>query len=80
MSYETVIQQIQETPEQYLEAISFYIEFINYRNRKAETEKTANSKKRRLEIFAGLQKFRGRLPDDFDADKELAEAREQKYS
>ena len=35
---------------------------------------------RRLSLLAGLQKYRGRLPDDFDAEKELAEARERKYS
>ena len=80
MSYETVIKQIQETPEQYLDEISYYIDFVNYRNQKIESVKSDSDTKQRLEILAGLQKFRGRLPKDFDAEKELAEARERKYS
>ena len=35
---------------------------------------------RRLSLLAGLQKYRGRLPADFDAEKELAQARELKYT
>lgn len=35
---------------------------------------------RRLSLLDGLQKYRGRLPADLDAEKELAQAREQKYS
>lgn len=34
----------------------------------------------RLSLLEGLQKYRGRLSEDFDAEKELAQAREQKYS
>lgn len=33
----------------------------------------------RMAILESLEKFRGRLPKDFDADKELAEAKEEKY-
>lgn len=43
-------------------------------------EAVDSDKKHRLEVLAGLQKFRGRLSEDFDADRELAEARKQKYS
>ncbi|MCR5763928.1 MAG: hypothetical protein K6G00_11160 [Treponema sp.] len=35
---------------------------------------------RRLSLLDGLQKYRGRFSTDFDAEKALAEAREQKYS
>jgi predicted dienelactone hydrolase len=33
----------------------------------------------RLSLLSGLQKYRGRLGDDFDAEKELSEARSLKY-
>ena len=33
----------------------------------------------RLSLLSGLQKYRGRLGDDFDAENELAEARSLKY-
>ena len=45
-------------------------------------EMTANKDKDRENAMAAFQdilKYRGRLPKDFDADKELAEAREKKY-
>lgn len=32
-----------------------------------------------MAAFQDLLKYRGRLPKDFDEDKELAEAREEKY-
>ena len=33
-----------------------------------------------MAAFQNLQKFRGRLPENFDADKELEEAKNEKYS
>ena len=38
-----------------------------------------NDKKQAMAAFQNLQKFRGRLPENFDADKELEEARNEKY-
>lgn len=34
----------------------------------------------RLSLLESLQKYRGRLSEDFDAEKELAQAREQKLA
>mgnify|MGYP006873171748 FL=1 len=45
MSYETVIKQIQETPEQYLDEISYYIDFVNYRNQRIESVKSDSDTK-----------------------------------
>ena len=45
-------------------------------------EMTTNKDKDREQAMAAFQdilKYRGRLPKDFDADEELAEAREEKY-
>ncbi|MDE7444689.1 MAG: dihydrodipicolinate reductase [Lachnospiraceae bacterium] len=45
-------------------------------------EMTANKETDReqaMTAFQDILKYRGRLPEDFDADKELAEAREEKY-
>ena len=36
-------------------------------------------KKQAMEALQNVLKFSGRLPEDFDADKELQEAREEKY-
>lgn len=36
-------------------------------------------KEQAMEAFQNLLKYRGRLPQDFDEDKELAEALEEKY-
>ena len=47
--------------------------FMDVRNPASEVQ-------HRMAVLERLQKFRGRLPADFDADKELAEAREEKYS
>lgn len=46
MSYEMVIKQLRETPEQYLDEISYYIEFINYRQQKKSQEKQASAAER----------------------------------
>lgn len=50
MSYETVIEQIQKTPEQYLDEISYYIDFINYREQKKSQEKKVSAAKRFFEV------------------------------
>lgn len=47
-------------------------------------EMTANKDKDRdrenaMAAFQDILQYRGRLPEDFNADKELAEAREEKY-
>lgn len=46
MSYETVIDQIKETPEQLLDEISYYIEFINYKNQKKSESKKHSAAER----------------------------------
>lgn len=45
-------------------------------------EMTANKnadRERALEALQDILKYRGRLPKDFDADEELARAREEKF-
>ena len=39
----------------------------------------SDDKKQAMEALQNILKFSGRLPADFDADKELEEAREKKY-
>ncbi|MBO4438945.1 MAG: hypothetical protein J5798_06290 [Spirochaetaceae bacterium] len=79
MSYEHVAEKLKALPEQALEEISHYVDYIcTIYVKESEFEK--QDKAHRLSLLSNLQKFRGRLPADFDADKELAQAREQKYS
>ena len=44
-----------------------------------DKEKAEQYKKQAMEALQNVLKFSGRLPEDFDADKELQEAREEKY-
>lgn len=45
MSYETVVEQIKQTPEALLDDISYYIDFVNYKYQNAsEKGKTAPQK------------------------------------
>ena len=72
MSYEHVAEKLKALPEHYVDYIcTIYVK---------ESEFEKQDKAHRLSLLSNLQKFRGRLPADFDADKELAQAREQKYS
>ena len=43
------------------------------------TTKKDVDRKQAMAAYQDLMKYRGRLPEDFEADKELAEAREEKY-
>ena len=54
-----------------------FIYFVSERVSK-KTKKDSDIAER-LEILESLQKFRGRLTADFDAEKELEDARAEKY-
>lgn len=43
------------------------------------TAKKDTDKEQAMAAYWDILKCRGRLPEDFNADKELAEAREEKY-
>lgn len=48
-------------------------------NLEAMSTDKAAERERAMEAFQNIQKFRGRLPENFDAENELAEALEEKY-
>lgn len=71
---ERAVELIQRMPDDNM----FYV--INIlQNLEAMTVDKAADKEQAMEAFQDILKFRGRLPKDFDADRELAEAREEKY-
>ncbi len=71
---ERAVELIQRMPDDNM----FYV--INIlQNPEAMTADKAADKEQAMEAFQDILKFRGRLPKDFDADRELAEAREEKY-
>ena len=43
------------------------------------TARKDTEREQAMAAFQDILKYRGRLPEDFDADRELAEAREEKY-
>lgn len=56
----------------------FYV--INIlQNLEEMTARKDTEKEQAMAAFRDILKYTGRLPEDFDADKELAEAREEKY-
>ncbi|MCM1182024.1 MAG: dihydrodipicolinate reductase [Roseburia sp.] len=48
-------------------------------NLEAMTADKASDREQAMDAYQDILKFKGRLPKDFDADKELAEAMEEKY-
>ncbi len=65
---------IRQMPEEHM----FYV-IDMLQNLKISIADKENDKKQAMAAFQNLQKFRGRLPENFDADKELEEARNEKY-
>ena len=49
------------------------------KEREVELIERIPDEKKAMEALQNVLKFSGRLPEDFDADKELQEAREEKY-
>ena len=72
---EKAVDLIRQMPEDHM----FYV-IDMLQNLKISIADKENDKKQAMAAFQNLQKFRGRLPENFDADKELEEARNEKYS
>ncbi|MDE7310320.1 MAG: dihydrodipicolinate reductase [Eubacterium sp.] len=71
---EKAVDLIRQMPEDHM----FYV-IDMLQNLKISIADKENEKKQAMAAFQNLQKFRGRLPENFDADKELEEARNEKY-
>ena len=71
---ERAVEIIQRIPD----ADMFYV--INIlQNLEEMTTNKDREREQAMAAFQDILKFRGRLPKDFNADKELAEAREERY-
>lgn len=71
---EKAVDLIRQMPEDHM----FYV-IDMLQNLKISIADKENDKKQAMAAFQNLQKFRDRLPENFDADKELEEARNEKY-
>ncbi len=71
---ERAVEMIQRMPDDDM----FYI--INIlQNLEEMTARKDTEKEQAMAAYQDILKYRGRLPKDFDANRELAEAREEKY-
>ena len=71
---ERAVELIERIPDEKM----FYV--INIlQNLEEMSSNRPTDKKQAMETLQNVLKFSGRLPEDFDADKELQEAREEKY-
>ncbi len=71
---EKAVDLIRQMPEDHM----FYV-IDMLQNLKLSIADKENEKKQAMVAFQNLQKFKGRLSENFDADKELEEARNEKY-
>jgi len=71
---ERAVELIERIPDDNM----FYVINILQNLEEMSSDKTAE-KKQAMEALEGVLKFSGRLSEDFDADKELELAREEKY-
>ena len=71
---ERAVELIERIPDEKM----FYVINILQNLEEMSSNRPAD-KKQAMEELQNVLKFRGRLPEDFDADKELQEAREEKY-
>lgn len=71
---ERAVELIERIPDEKM----FYVINILQNLEEMSSNRPAD-KKQAMEAFQNVLKFSGRLPEDFDADKELQEAREEKY-
>lgn len=71
---ERAVEMIQRMPEEKM----FYV--INIlQNLEGMAADKNTDKEQAIAAFEDIMRYRGQLPADFDADRELAEAREEKY-
>ena len=71
---ERAVELIERIPDEKM----FYVINILQNLEEMSSNRPAD-KKQAMEALQSVLKFSGRLPEDFDADKELQEAREEKY-
>lgn len=71
---ERAVELIERIPDEKM----FYVINILQNLEEMSSNRPAD-KKQTMETLQNVLKFSGRLPEDFDADKELQEAREEKY-
>ena len=71
---EKAVEMIQRMPEEKM----FYVMNILQNLEGMAVDKNTD-KEQAIAAFEDIMRYRGRLPADFDADRELAEAREEKY-
>ena len=71
---ERAVELIERIPDEKM----FYVINILQNLEEMSSNRPAD-KKQAMEALQNVLKFSGRLPGDFDADKELQEAREEKY-
>lgn len=71
---ERAVELIERIPDEKM----FYVINILQNLEEMSSNRPAD-KKQAMEELQNVLKFSGRLPEDFDADKELQEAREEKY-
>ena len=71
---ERAVELIERIPDDNM----FYVINILQNLEEMSSDKTVE-KKQAMEALEGVLKFSGRLSEDFDADKELELAREEKY-
>ena len=71
---ERAVELIERIPDEKM----FYVINILQNLEEMSSNRPAD-KKQALEALQNVLQFSGRLPEDFDADKELQEAREEKY-
>lgn len=71
---ERAVELIERIPDEKM----FYVINILQNLEEMSSNRPAD-KKQEMEVLQNVLKFSGRLPEDFDADKELQEAREEKY-
>lgn len=71
---ERAVEMIQRMPDEHM----FYVINILQNLEDMAADKDAD-REQAMKAFHEILKYRGRLPEDFDADRELAKAREEKY-
>ncbi len=71
---ERAIEMIQRIPDDDMLYVINILQNLEQMTTKKETDR-----EQAMAAFQDLLKYRGRLPKDFDEDKELAEAREERY-
>ncbi len=71
---EKAVEMIQRMPDDDMFYVINILQSLEEMTAKKDTER-----EQAITAYQDILKLKGRLPQDFDAEKELAEAREEKY-